>query len=624
MSYSPTLTHCCCPAAAEGSDDKPTEELLLLSLCSLAVAHTSNSTDMDSILLQLVGPQLTAATEELVAALHGSWPCQQQPPQLQQQLTAAHGGFWHLKQQRQQQQQHQWQAPVLQSTAISCFKALTSLVTGLPTGVSKQALGVSMHSRYPRHQQQLQHQHAQVDGQQSTAAGALALSAAEGASISSASAGDSNSSQVPSAPATAAAAALCQGRCSHPYCQTISQEEQQLPDQAAAAQERQCQACFIVSQLLVRASQPVLLAMQTAASAAGEQQMLCHLYALQLLTAVCKFLLVAFPAAVHHQVISSSGTATDDSNPAAAGSSASNSEGRSRDVWQAGVLLQQLSQLLQQLPGHLLQQPCCLQLLCSSVAAATAAGVLPAVECRMSIAAVLGAASANGTAYQQQLLQMLQGLTARAVGAAAASILQQQGGADPDHTSAALALATVGLQQCPAVLAASDLDMLLSLTLTATRTCHLKQCTAVLDWIQVLAQAAYPQQLQHQQRAAGADEGQGNLTCRALHHQLESGVGAQLVLSLLLAASGGMPPDVVLPISLCLHSVWLSVGRRVFGSWVTAAVMQLAPESAPWVKQRHAAKVAFVADLTDAACLTDTTRFKRIVKNFCGGKKKGR
>jgi hypothetical protein len=34
-------------------------------------------------------------------------------------------------------------------------------------------------------------------------------------------------------------------------------------------------------------------------------------------------------------------------------------------------------------------------------------------------------------------------------------------------------------------------------------------------------------------------------------------------------------------------------------------------------------QVTFIAELTDPACLNDTTRFKRILKNFCGGKKKG-
>ncbi|WIA41134.1 hypothetical protein OEZ86_004758 [Tetradesmus obliquus] len=66
-----------------------------------------------------------------------------------------------------------------------------------------------------------------------------------------------------------------------------------------------------------------------------------------------------------------------------------------------------------------------------------------------------------------------------------------------------------------------------------------------------------------------------------------------------------------------------SILLQLFEGWLAAAVLQLAPESAPWQRQRHGAKVTFVAELTDAACLSDTTRFKRILKNFCGGKKKG-
>jgi hypothetical protein len=62
------------------------------------------------------------------------------------------------------------------------------------------------------------------------------------------------------------------------------------------------------------------------------------------------------------------------------------------------------------------------------------------------------------------------------------------------------------------------------------------------------------------------------------------GCGAVLVLALMMAAAGAIPPDVVLPVSFCLHSVWLSVGRQ-FEGWLQAAVLQLAPEGAPWQRQ---------------------------------------
>jgi hypothetical protein len=65
----------------------------------------------------------------------------------------------------------------------------------------------------------------------------------------------------------------------------------------------------------------------------------------------------------------------------------------------------------------------------------------------------------------------------------------------------------------------------------------------------------------------------------------------------MLAAAGAVPPDVVLPVSFCLHSVWLSVGRQ-FEGWLQAAVLQLAPEGAPWQRQRHGAKVGVLADPT--------------------------
>jgi hypothetical protein len=613
-------------ADAALGDDKPTEELLLLCLCSLAVAHTTSSSGMDSILLQLVGPQLNAASEELTAALHGSWP------------------------QQQQRQQHQ----SVQSTAVSCFKALATLVAGLPTGVTKQTIGVPMHSRHPRHQQQL----LQQQQQQQHAAGRTGsirqhhLTAAAGSAAAAGRAGEDDASMgsvasdvsgsaahalhLASAGLSPAAAAVltgstplqCQGpgKCGHAYCQ---QQQDQAAAAAAAAQQRQHQACFVVSQLLRRASQPVLLALRAAAAAAEQEQL--QTLAQQLLSATCSFLLSALPAAVQYQQqllhchsgpahagsssssCSSSWLANTSAAAAAAAASAaiqqhsssSSSSSGSSQVIQPGLLLVQLCQLLEQLPVQLLQQPCCLQLLCSSVAAAAASCALPRHE--GSSAADAQQQLQQDVQQQQQLLGMLQGLVSQSLAAACASILGQSGNADPDHTAAALGLATVCLQQCPAVLAAADLDSLLAMTLLATKTYHLKQCTAVLEWIQVLVQAAYstiqqqPQGLANHSAAAAAAASSGYTALVALRQRLEAGgTGSQLLLSLMLAAAGAMPPDVVLPVSYCLHSTWLSAGRQ-FEGWLQAAVLQLAPDSAPWQRQRHGAKVRL-----QRACFTES------------------
>jgi hypothetical protein len=126
---------CCCfllsfKAVAGHGDDKPTEELLLLSLCSFAVAHTSNTTDMDSILVQLVGPQLEAAANQLTAALHGNWPELQQAGQQQQQQPVVSLPYGNQQPGRQQEPGTQ-QVP---TSSVSCFRALANLVAGLPTG----------------------------------------------------------------------------------------------------------------------------------------------------------------------------------------------------------------------------------------------------------------------------------------------------------------------------------------------------------------------------------------------------------------------------------------------------------------------------------------------------------
>lgn len=45
-----------------------------------------------------------------------------------------------------------------------------------------------------------------------------------------------------------------------------------------------------------------------------------------------------------------------------------------------------------------------------------------------------------------------------------------------------------------------------------------------------------------------------------LSHRLDGDAGAQLMLSLLLAASGDMPADLILPIANSLHQIWGAVG----------------------------------------------------------------
>lgn len=103
-------------------------------------------------------------------------------------------------------------------------------------------------------------------------------------------------------------------------------------------------------------------------------------------------------------------------------------------------------------------------------------------------------------------------------------------------------------------------------------------------------------------------------------------LGPVLVLGLLLAASGGMPPDLMLPISTCLHSAWQAMGAARFRSWLVSATFELGgvvPEGlAPWAKLKPEVVGAMLAEVLAEECASDLLRFKRALKALCGGKKK--
>lgn len=61
-----------------------------------------------------------------------------------------------------------------------------------------------------------------------------------------------------------------------------------------------------------------------------------------------------------------------------------------------------------------------------------------------------------------------------------------------------------------------------------------------------------------------------------------------------------------------------------FGAWLRQAALRRAPEDAPWRSWKGEAQAAAVDDLLSPLCRQDARRFKRLLKVFCGGKKKGR
>ncbi len=172
---------------------------------------------------------------------------------------------------------------------------------------------------------------------------------------------------------------------------------------------------------------------------------------------------------------------------------------------------------------------------------------------------------------------------------------------DPQVVVAVLGLCSAALSAVPRVLVAqpSTLRALLAMTRATAHSYDAEQCKHWLAWAEQLVCAPYDagrqqppgrpqaagdggllwpeaQRAQRALRGAGAGPHQGweagaarpaadqqqDGGLAALAHVLLAGVGAQVVWLLLMAASGGMPPDQVQPISMTLHQIWHGVGTE--------------------------------------------------------------
>ncbi|EFJ50211.1 hypothetical protein VOLCADRAFT_116933 [Volvox carteri f. nagariensis] len=116
-------------------------------------------------------------------------------------------------------------------------------------------------------------------------------------------------------------------------------------------------------------------------------------------------------------------------------------------------------------------------------------------------------------------------------------------------------------------------------------------------------------------------------------------LGAVLVLSLMVAAAGAMPPDLLLTVSTCLHNAWQAMGSSRFRTWVRTAAVELCnPAGAsaaggmaaaaaaglmPWSRLKPEVLTASLDELLGEECVRDVLKFKRSLKMLCGGKKKG-
>lgn len=512
------------------NEDTPTEQLLLLSLCNLAVAASRETAAANSVLLQLVGPQLSSAQSSLAGlrslieqqhasggASHAqlsagaaaavplfpdnSMPALQSssPPALQQ-----------------QQQQHEAAAVVLghhmQSAVariVQCFDTLSALTTGLPTGLPKSATA----SR--RKLQQGLSAGLRQDGgvgKRATATSGQQLNLSILPSLDK-SINDKDNASMASASSMGVSESDLPNPITLPAGRQSSSQGSPQPQQSKAAHtsnsdklvtHHQQQARYVALQLLLQSWGLVQSALQCAAyDYIGQYK--------QVLLSVCQYLVTCLHPAI---LIVNLGTGTSSGNAAmqtASGTLHSTSSpatpGHNDHLSPSPhfQLLHHVLQSLESLPGPVLQQSCCLQVLsscCCCCCGSMSGGPVTASSswnmteglsengnsCTVS-ADVNGCHCASGSftvSAAENLSCHLCAVISKALPAACNSILSQTGGLDPDDVIATLNLASMTLLTTQAALVhPADLDALLALTQLACRSYHLDQCYAVLEWIQV-------------------------------------------------------------------------------------------------------------------------------------------
>lgn len=119
---------------------------------------------------------------------------------------------------------------------------------------------------------------------------------------------------------------------------------------------------------------------------------------------------------------------------------------------------------------------------------------------------------------------------------------------------------------------------------------------------------------------AGGDDASTSAFTAAAARLLRPRGCVQLCRALLAAANGAMPPDCVSCVSDALHAAWCAAGDAEFAGWLRAALVGDA--SFPRAGVSDELKAAFIASLVQDVNRRDARRFKRVVKSFCGGKKK--
>ncbi|KAG1662559.1 hypothetical protein FOA52_003938 [Chlamydomonas sp. UWO 241] len=204
------------------------------------------------------------------------------------------------------------------------------------------------------------------------------------------------------------------------------------------------------------------------------------------------------------------------------------------------------------------------------------------------------------------------------------------------------------LQANARAIAAAAGGRTLALLVAATRAAccsdDTEQCKAALDWAQALLTAPFDARGAAHAHARMHEESPGaaaaeDAAAAQLRAMLDGGAAAAVLQALLLAVAGTMPSALTLPASSTLHSVWRGVGDARFGVWLSAA-LELPPPGTvsaqqqgmqqaqgqqaalPWGGLKPEQRVVLVRDMIDPACAADVPRFKRLVKQLCGGKRK--
>lgn len=337
-------------------------------------------------------------------------------------------------------------------------------------------------------------------------------------------------------------------------------------------------------------------------------------------------------------------------------------------------LLQPIVALLQPLPASVLALPCVMQLLTACmnlyppVASADSAGA--GATAAAAAAAVVGTADMaevevdGGAAEEAEAAAAaFRAVVTTSLTCACEQVLSVQ--TSPEAMIALLRLASGCTRHCAGVLGSQALiDSLSSATVVALKTYDAEQCKSVLEWVAALCSAPYgtassgammaaavaaksareggaaaavsaalaADELEElasmpsasASSAASSESTEGQAALGLLRNQLDTGLGAQLVVGLMMAAGGDMPPDHVLPVAGTLHAIWVSCGTRRFTCWLETAVFHISPPGAPWLQRfKPEMKALFVRELTGPDCQQDVARFKRVLKAFTGCKKKG-